>query len=136
MSYGVINDLSMNVMQAAIHTQSWAFGRALNLLAKAQVTTIPCFSPIKFGHLSHHPYCKLLSLTSLTGLSADPLTFVANTLAKIWLRTTELANVSSCLAHKLFINTSNGDFSGGRDIDFNPWRWIHFNRMRVAQGQY
>src|SRR5689334_22276839 len=84
-AYGIVDHLSIDMLQAAVHVQARAFRCPGNTGANAAMTTLTRLSCT----LCH----GLLTLTSLARLTTDDFTFVANTLALVRLRGTQVANV-------------------------------------------
>src|SRR5690606_4097711 len=52
---GVVNDLGVNVLEAAVHRQPRPFGRALDLLAQTEMAPLAALRTCQFRHIPIPP---------------------------------------------------------------------------------
>lgn len=107
---GVVNNLGEHVARRARHHEAGTCGRARNLLAKAEVATLALYRLALALNCNTHGL-----LTRLSGLAANLLAGIADTLALVRLRLANLANVGGDFTYLLLIDSCHRELGGAFD---------------------
>src|SRR4051794_10454717 len=126
----VVDDLRGDVPGRPRHDETGSGRGAVDLLADAQVSAGPR-TAAQAGCLR----CAHGLLARLSGLAANDLALVADTLALVGLRLADLADVGGGLADLLLVDAGHDEAGGRLDGEGDALRGRHVDRVAEPEGE-